>query len=331
MPTLHPQSSTIWERLNRARIEALYHFTNVMNLRSICETEAICSKLTLESLGRRPFVYGGNELSHSLDRRHGNWDKVSLSLTPFTPMVYHKKRASHLCFLVIRPEVATWLGTIFTDTNATNNDQRRAEGLNGLSLIDFREINATPRPQDVNWKRKVQAEILVLDRIPLAYVSEIAFVSQSSMTNAERLCQFLNHPKFVVKQKLFSDSHIRDNVDFPHIISFTLTSEEIDSDTCSNEYTHKEVFYRGLDQRITWIALVQATAGTKATITWNPINKPGTHMFSKHSAFYNWSYISLDDLPNGRCSVEYRLDNDWWTSTDFEVRDGEPYDSDAPF
>ncbi|WP_376795594.1 DarT ssDNA thymidine ADP-ribosyltransferase family protein [Thermogemmatispora sp.] len=52
--------------------------------------------------------------------KNNNWDKVSLSFTPYTPMAYHVKRRRHLCYLCISPEVAALQGVIFTDTNANS-------------------------------------------------------------------------------------------------------------------------------------------------------------------------------------------------------------------
>jgi len=74
---------------------------------------------------------GGDALSHSLDLRNDNWDKVSLSLTPYLPMAYHRKREQHLCYFVLRPEIVALAGVVFTDTNAARNDHKRGEGLQG--------------------------------------------------------------------------------------------------------------------------------------------------------------------------------------------------------
>ena len=107
--TLHPDAQAILSRLRQEGVIALYHFTSVENLPNICRMQALCSKKTLVEQGRGlPPVTGGNPLSHSLDRRIGNWDKVSLNLTPYTPMAYNRKKEQHLCFLVIKHEVATW-------------------------------------------------------------------------------------------------------------------------------------------------------------------------------------------------------------------------------
>src|SRR5579884_212127 len=158
---LHPEAAAIHTRLTKEGIKALYHFTSVENLPSICQTQALCSKQTLE--GKRlwpPPSTGGKGPSHSLDRYKGNWDKVSLSLTPHTPMIFHRKKEQHLCFLLVSLEVATWLGVEFTDTNAARTtNYHRGQGLSGLNYIKFDVIRATPRPWDrEGWVYPVQAE-----------------------------------------------------------------------------------------------------------------------------------------------------------------------------
>src|SRR5712691_10877424 len=205
--SLHPDANAILARLKREGMVALYHFTSVENLPGICQMQALCSKGTLKSeSGTLPVVTGGNPLSHSLDRYRGNWDKVSLNLTPYTPMVYHKKKEQHLCFIVISLEVAAWTGVVFTDTNATSNDHLRDEGSTGLDLIKFEIIRSTAHPDKQAWKRHVQAELLVPDRIPLDYMSRVYFVSNASKKYAEQICGELPHPKFEVNERFFSDS-----------------------------------------------------------------------------------------------------------------------------
>lgn len=147
--SLHPDAAAILARLQQEKITALYHFTSVENLVLICERQALYSKQALEEEGRwPPPIPGGNPLSHSLDQYQGNWDKVALNLTPYTPMIYHRKREQHLCFFVIYPKVAALSGVVFTDTNATRNDHLRGEGLVGLNNINFEAIHSTPRPGD---------------------------------------------------------------------------------------------------------------------------------------------------------------------------------------
>jgi ssDNA thymidine ADP-ribosyltransferase, DarT len=102
-PQLHPDANEILARLRKEGITALYHFTCVENLPYICQAQQLWSKQKLEDEGKWPSLFpGGDSLSHRLDRYNGNWDKVSLSLTPFTPMAYRKKRNDHLCYFYLK-------------------------------------------------------------------------------------------------------------------------------------------------------------------------------------------------------------------------------------
>ncbi len=316
---IHPMAREILDRLQREQVRQLYHFTAVENLPLICEIQALCSKGTLEKLGRWPIVSGGDDLSHSLDKYHGNWDKVSLNLTPFTPMVYRKKREHQLCFLVIQNDVAGWRDTIFTDTNATKTGHRRQEGLAGLDMVDFNVIRSITRPNDPNWKHCVQAEVLVTDRIPLELVTKIVFASRASETYAEHLCNYLPHPEFVVDHRVFTDSAIATTIEYPHIMDLKLTSTIVDENTVGKNYGYQETFYRGFDLQVTCIATVTATPGTKSSFLWQPIGRNVTNAFARAGQYYIWSSVSLDDLPDGICSMEYRHGNGWLISRLFAV------------
>lgn len=108
MPEQHQDADRILQRLQQEQIRAFYHFTSIENLPSIRDTQALCSKELLEEEGRWPVPEpGGNRLSHYLNNINENWNLISLSFTPRTPMAYRKKPESHLCFFVIRPDVAT--------------------------------------------------------------------------------------------------------------------------------------------------------------------------------------------------------------------------------
>jgi len=80
------EADEILTRLRQEGITTLYHFTNVKNLSGIVEQGAMLQAIAEERKEWPPPSPGGNEISHDLDRKNGNWDKVSLSLTPNTPM-----------------------------------------------------------------------------------------------------------------------------------------------------------------------------------------------------------------------------------------------------
>ena len=170
----HPQAKAIETMLYKNGVRAFYHFTDVHNLPLIAECAGLWSKAKLEEkdlLSR--IITGGDNLSLDLDRQLGNWDKVHLYFCPHTPMAYRKQQEKHICYLKIDPKIALIKGVIFTDTNATRtrNKHQRAEGIEGVNLIDFNIIKLTlqkgPQPWDARWHKKVQAEVLIPDEIPL--------------------------------------------------------------------------------------------------------------------------------------------------------------------
>lgn len=319
---LHREADQILRRLRMERIPALFHFTSVENLRLIRNMGALCSKQVLENSGHWPPPEpGGNQLSHSLDRQNGNWDKVSLNFTPHTPMAYRKKQASHLCFFVIDVSVAAREGVIFTDTNAASTTgQQRGEGLAGLGLIDFNAIRSAPQPWNRDgWVRPVQAEILVPDRVPLGQVQEVGFVSPASLEEARRIWGNAPSPMFAVRQKYFSDSPYGISINFPYLDSILLTDLAIDEESVKQEQVPKVRFCRRTCTQITLVAQVQATAGLRTSVTWNPAGLSQEEEFERTSRYWHWPSVPIRDLPVGRCSVDYRLGQIRWATLEFEV------------
>lgn len=318
----HPEADQILQKLSREGIEALYHFTSVENLGSIRDMKALCSKQTLQGAGLWPSPEpGGNELSHSLDRYNNNWDKLSLNLTPYTPMAYRKKRSSHLCFFVLKADVACLEGVVFTDTNAASTGgQRREQGLAGLQLVDFEAVRSSPRPWDKDgWFRHVQAEILVPHHADLSSVIEVGFVSKASLEDAERVWGNHPHPPFRVKPDYFSDRPHSVTLSFPCLLEILLTDELVDKARVGRLYSHKTRFNRGTSERVTVVASVYAVTGTKAEVTWRPGGLSSTTEFEKSSDWWHWPNTPIGSLPDGTCSVEYRLAGVRWATLEFEV------------
>ena len=332
-PSLHPDADAIMARLKKEGITALYHFTSVENLPSICQMQAICSKQLLEDARKWPCaVPGGEGPSHALDRRNGNWNMVHLNFTPYTPMVYGKKQKNHLCFFRIYPQVATWQGVVFTDTNAASNNHLRITGLQGLESIHFDIINSIARGDKETWKRYVQAEILVPGKIPFEYVSDVVFVSRASMAFAEILSDSLPHPKFTVDERLFTDSPRapKEAINLPYVKELLLTDAEIDNNLLQNmvylSRIQKNIFSKKGHGYIKIVGLVRAITGTQASIILrrlDRINIPerfiGSAEFDRPSFYYTQHLVRLDELAVGNYRVEYFLNGIWWASTLLEI------------
>jgi len=317
-------AAMILERLKQERIAALYHFTSVENLPSIRDTDRLCSKEVLCTLGQWPCADpGGNQQSHNLDQQNDNWDKLSLTFTPRTPMAYRKKPLKHLCFCVIDVGAAALPNVVFTDTNATSTifPHKRDTGINGLNLVDFGAVRAIPRGWDKDgWVRPVQAESLIPEALPLAYVKEIVFVSDASLAEAERLWGGSPHPPFRVSPEMFSD--------FPGVLTFSfafmreyfLTDDAIDGNNVNQPHAHRIVFERARTQRIFAVITSHITAGTVAETTWNPGNIRSTHTFTTSGNYRHWPRVNAQRLPIGECQVEYRLGGVRWATIPFRMR-----------
>jgi hypothetical protein len=237
-------------------------------------------------------------------------------------MVYLRKQISHLCFFIVEVAVAGLEGVVFTDTNATSGNQRRAPGLRGLDLVDFNAVRSFPRPWDrQGWHRPVQAEILVPNRIGLQIVPEVCFLSSASMEEAERLWGRTQHPPFRVDPRLFSDwpQAERPIVTFPHLITFLLTDQPADESNADQVTEPQWQFQRRPGTRITAVACVRASAGSKAKLTWNPGGQTEATEFPTSNEYYHWSTIGPEQLQEGICSVEYRLGNVRWATMRFEL------------
>jgi hypothetical protein len=320
---LHPDARRIAQRLSRERITALYHFTSIENLDLIRQMGGLCSKQVLEDAGQWPPPEpGGNELSHNLDRYNNNWDKVSLNFTPHTPMAYRKKPGSHLCFFIVNTDVACRSGVVFTDSNAASTgNQQRDEGLSGLNLVNFGAIRSRPQPWDRDgWVRPVQAEVLVPDRINLSDVLKVCFVSQASLEEGQRMWGNHQSPAFSVEPRCFSDTPPSIGLNFSHLKSILMTDAKVDKDNVDDIPSGKNRFSRATCQRITVLASVHAIAGTQAQITWQPAGVVEQEEFEKSSEYWHWPSLPIRQLPDGKCSVEYRLGGIRWATLEFNVR-----------
>ena len=119
----------------------MYHFTDIDNLPLIASLGGLKSKNFLENGGLLDEIKtGGNQLSKALDLRWGNWDKVSLSWCPKLPMTWYREQEQHLVYIVTPLDLALRTGVVFSDKNATDTLQNRAEGMNGLQNVNFKAV-----------------------------------------------------------------------------------------------------------------------------------------------------------------------------------------------
>lgn len=320
---LHADEAIIAARLAREGVSALYHFTSVENLPLIRTMGGLACKHHLEAAGSWPPPEpGGNDLSHSLDERHGNLSRVHLSFTPYTPMAYRKKQECHLSWIRVSPDVARAQGAVFTDTNATATDHERAEGAAGLDLVDFAAIRSAPRPWDRNgWHRPVQAEVLASERVWLEHMFEVNFVSEASRQEGLRLWGGDPPLPFLVRAELFRDSPAQYGaLSFPYLSTLTLTSSSLDADTASQHHPDEVVYSRSRAVRVSFLANLFVLAGAVARVEWSD----GTEMekiFDRSGGFWHWGSVNLGDLHTGSGHVTYWLGQVRWATRPFRVED----------
>lgn len=283
---------------------------------------AILSKQALEQNARwPPPAPGGNSLSHSLDRYNDNWNMISLTFVTHTPMAYRKKPAAHLCFMAVDVSVAARPGVVFTDSNAAGTGgQQRGTGLAGLALVDFAAFRADPRPWDrPGWVRPVQAEVLVPGRIALDSIREIGFLSTASIEEAKRLWGAAPAPAFSLRPEFFSNVPRSVSIGFPYLQDIFLTDALVDETTVAGALEARVRFSRRKSARISAVASVAASPGLKAHATWGPIGLSQATEFERSGDFWHWPSIEIGDLPDGPCTMEYRLGNVRWATLRFEV------------
>lgn len=323
---LHPKARQIEAKLRENGIKALYHFTDIHNLSLILQCGGLWSKEKLEDKHLlSKVITGGNELSLNLDRGLGNWDKVHLYFCPYTPMAYYKQQEKHICYLMINSEVALRKGVVFTDTNATRmrNEHQRAEGIKGLNLVDFNIIKLTfrngPQPWNHEWHRKVQAEVLVPDEIPLRYIMEVVFISEASRKEGERLWGTAPHPPFRVSKKIFTPG-------IPYLDSALLTEEKINKDIVEQlTFSDQRIFRKSNDLEIFLLLFLYSTAGLKAKAIWRSSNgkviSEDETEFDKQSGWWHWPSLNASDLRPGSYSVEYYLGDIYWITVPFILKE----------
>lgn len=318
----HSDADKMQAMFRKYNIQTLYHFTDINNLPIIAKCNGLWSKERLEKQGLLTNIAtGGNELSLSLDREFENWDKVHLYFCPNTPMAYNKQMESHLCYLVIKSDVAFQKGVFFTNTNATRkrNGHRRGQGLEGLNLVDFDTIKSTlksgPKPWDQTWHRNVQAECLIPAEVSINDILSIVFISKASLEEGKRLWGNRPHSFFKVNKNLFHEG-------FPVVNSAILTSYNVSKDNVSSQiFEHEDTFELG--QKITLLVSVKTTPGLKAKIVWlrgnGVIIDESTTEFEEQTTYWHWPNINSVALNDGNYNVEYYIGNIRWVRIPFAI------------
>lgn len=160
-PYIQANSSPIVKYLQDHGITCLYHFTEESNLESI-RRYGLISRNELNSRNIN-VVCGGDDLSRKLDDRANLSGYVRLSFCSDLPMRYKLiMNGRRLVLLKINLNVIK-NDTIITDINATDNNCRRGEGLEGLKMLDFDSLKLELREthRGTHEYKARQAEVLL--------------------------------------------------------------------------------------------------------------------------------------------------------------------------
>lgn len=166
--------------LNSNNINTLYHFTDRANLQSIKRYGALYSWHYCVNNNIEIPMPGGDDLSRSLDRRYNLQNYVRISFTRNHPMMYiaqQQKRINNPVILEIDPDVVFWKNAKYANKNATRNDVSI-----GTEIDDFRKIRFDIVKQnkyfdlDDTNKPYFQAEVLILEKIPIEFIKNIDYI-----------------------------------------------------------------------------------------------------------------------------------------------------------
>ena len=169
-------------------ITKLYHFTDRANIQSIINNGGLYSWKACENRGITINRPGGSDTSRSLDSYRGLGNYVRLSFSRNHPMMYvaqNDGRIIHPIVLEIDLSVAGLGTTLFSDRNATKNGAIIAAGYDGAKNIHFSTVKQpTHFDLPINEKEFYQAEVLVLERVPISCITNIDLYKPKPQTTS---------------------------------------------------------------------------------------------------------------------------------------------------
>lgn len=162
--------------LNKYSIDKLYHFTDRLNLESIKNLGGLLSWHYCQINNIKIEKAGGNELSRTLDRSKNLENYVRVSFVNKHPMLYAALKDGRIkdpVILEIDPKVIFLRTSKCSTTNATKSDAIIGDSFDIFSSIRVDLFNKSYFDLKDEEKSLFQAEILVLEKIPLIYILNI--------------------------------------------------------------------------------------------------------------------------------------------------------------
>lgn len=163
--------------LNNNNINTLYHFTDRSNLLSIKRHGALYSWHYCVRNNIDIPMPGGDDLSRLLDRRYNLQNYVRVSFTRNHPMMYialNQNRINNPVILEIDTEVVFWKNSKYANKNATRKDVSIGSEIDDFKRIKFNFVKLNKHfDLDESDKPFYQAEVLVLEKIPIEFIKNI--------------------------------------------------------------------------------------------------------------------------------------------------------------
>jgi hypothetical protein len=162
--------------IEQNNIRTIYHFTDIANIDSIKQHGFLYSWDYCKRNGIEIPKPGGSLDSQQLDVRKGLQNFVRLSFIKDHPMMYvlmRDGRISNPKILEIEPKLIFFKTTKFTTQNAVRNGIFGESSLEKFKEIKFNIFNSRYFDLGDEDKHNYQAEILILEKIPIRFIRNI--------------------------------------------------------------------------------------------------------------------------------------------------------------
>ena len=170
-------------------------------------------------------IYDEEIVSHRRDRKtpdeKGLWEYANVYLQPRNPMMYrvvNERKVHELAVVGILPEVMDIPGAMFSIGNAASHFSRILPAKQGIGEISkiWKTIHAEWWTEEDGAKRKIMAECLVPERIPVESIHSIYFASGKAAQEAGKRVDIPSTLPLVPESNIFFQPNrkipIADNV-----------------------------------------------------------------------------------------------------------------------
>ncbi len=187
-------------------------------------------------------------------------------------------------------------------------------------MIDFESIKDKLAWKDLGKKKRIQAEILVPNRIGLDMIMRICCISKSSLEEVKRLCNNSNNlPICVDKSNFFAVAR-----GFFYTNSSVLTNEIITKENVdSKRFSNKRIFSIKSDNQIVVLVNIQAIPNLEYEFIWkdefnNEVRKTNNKGLGSTN-YYIWDNLEMGKMKCGNFIVSFFLNDIRQFTIPFEI------------